>query len=228
MKIKVCGVPAGTAERDLDLLGRTGIDAVGLWHGVHGTPADLPLSELVRLTALASANDVEPVIVTFAGDAAALARAVDASGARWVQLHAYQLPKIVQELKASVRRPDVRVVKVLHIRGRRCLDLRLVDAYERAGVDAFLLDVASRDGRVGSTGEPIPPDVAASVVEHLSRPFYLAGGLSGSRSECYEALRRHPAFAGIDVSTAARDAAGRLRAGRIEAIEEAWRGVRVH
>jgi phosphoribosylanthranilate isomerase len=225
MKIKVCGVPAETAERDIDLLARTGIDAVGLWHGVPGTRADLSLPELVRFAGLAHANDVEPVIVTFASDATALARAVDESGAKWVQLHAYQLPKVVQQLK---RRPGVRVVKVLHVRGRRCLDLRLVSAYERAGVDAFLLDAAAGDGRVGSTGESIAPDVAASVVEHLSRPFYLAGGLSATGSECYEALSCDPGFAGIDVSTAARDRAGRLRAGRIEAIEEAWRGVRVH
>jgi phosphoribosylanthranilate isomerase len=72
------------------------------------------------------------------------------------------------------------------------------------------------------------PDVAAGVVERLSRPFYLAGGLSAAGSEPYEALRCDPGFAGIDVSTAARDAAGRLRAERIDAIEEAWRGVRVH
>ena len=39
MKIKVCGVPAGTAARDIELLARTGIDAVGLWHGVPGTEA---------------------------------------------------------------------------------------------------------------------------------------------------------------------------------------------
>ena len=228
MKIKVCGVPADTAERDIDLLARTGIDAVGLWHGVPGTRAELSLAELVRFAGVAHAGDVEPVIVTFASDAAALARAVHESGAKWVQLHAYQLPKAVQQLKASVRRPDVRIVKVLHVRGRHCLDLRLVGAYERAGVDAFLLDVAARDGRVGSTGESISPDVAASVIEQLSRPFYLAGGLSAAGSECYEALRCDPGFAGIDVSTAARDAMGRLRAERIEAIEGAWRGVRVH
>jgi phosphoribosylanthranilate isomerase len=228
MKIKVCGLPAETAERDIDLLARTGIDAVGLWHGVPRTQADLSRAELARFAGLAHARDVEPVIVTFSSDAAALARAVDVSGAKWVQLHAYQLPKVAQQLKASVGRPDVRVVKVLHVRGRRCLDLRLVAAYERAGVDAFLLDVAARDGRVGSTGEAMSPDAAASVVEHLSKPFYLAGGLSATGSECYEALRCESGFAGIDVSTAARDAAGRLCAERIEAIEEAWRGVRVH
>jgi phosphoribosylanthranilate isomerase len=228
MKIKVCGVTGETAEHDIGMLARTGIDAVGLWHGVPRTEADLSLAQLARFTGVAHAHDVEPVIVTFENDATALARAVDESGAKWVQLHAYQLPKVVKQLKASVGRPDVNIVKVLHLRGRRCLDQRLVGAYERAGVDAFLLDVTSRDGRVGSTGESIPPDGAARVVEGLSSPFYLAGGLSATGNESYDALACHPGFAGIDVSTAARDAAGRLRAGRIEAIDQAWRGVRVH
>jgi phosphoribosylanthranilate isomerase len=224
MKIKVCGVPGETAERDIDLLARTGIDAVGLWHGVPGTEADLSLAQLVRFAALAHACDVEPVIVTFERDAATLARATDVSGAKWVQLHAFQLPKVVGELKASA---TAKVVKVLHIRDGRCPAVRLAGAYERAGVDAFLLDVASHEGLVGSTGEALPPDVAERVVEHLSVPFYLAGGLSATGSEAYETLTSHPGFAGIDVSTAARDAAGQLRAERIEAIDQAWRGVRV-
>jgi len=224
MKIKVCGVSGETAESDIELLGRAGVDAVGLWHGVPGGDADLSRAKLVRYAAMARANEVEPVIVTFESDAAALAHAVNDSGAKWVQLHAYQLPMVVQELKASVRRLGVKVVKVLHVRGRRCVDVRLVAAYERAGVDAFLLDVATPDGRVGSTGESIAPDVAAGVADHLSRPFYLAGGISATGSETYEELARHPGFAGIDVHTGARDAAGRLRARRIGAIDRAWRG----
>jgi phosphoribosylanthranilate isomerase len=227
MKIKVCGIAGETAERDIELLARARVDAVGLWHGVPGGDADLSRRELVRYAGVARAHEVEPVIVTFESDAAALGRAVGESGARWVQLHAYQLPRVVHELKTSVRRLGVNVVKVLHVRDNRCVDLRLVAAYERAGVDAFLLDVATHDGRVGSTGESIPPDVTADLAGHLSRPFYLAGGLSATERGSYEELTRHPGFAGIDVHTGARDAVGRLRAQRIDAIDQAWRGVRV-
>ena len=95
-------------------------------------------------------------------------------------------------------------------------------------MDTFLLDVTARDGRVGSTGETLPPDVAARVVAQLQRPFYLAGGITASSCAAYAELTRHPGFRGIDVSTGARDADGRLAASRIDAIDEAWRGVRVH
>lgn len=227
MLIKVCGIRGETAERDVAMLAGAGVDLVGLWHGVRGGRGDLPRAELVRIAAAARARGVEPVIVTFESDAAALARTVRESGVRWVQLHAYQLPKVVRELRASVRRLGVKLVKVLHVRGRRCVDLRLVAAYERAGVDAFVLDVAMPDGRVGSTGETIAPDVAAAVAGALSRPFLLAGGISAAASRRYEELTRRRGFAGIDVDTGARDAAGRLRAQRIQAIDRAWRGSHV-
>ncbi len=226
MKIKICGVAGRTAERDIALLARAGVDAVGLWHGVRGGAAELSGAELARYAGVARDFDVEPVIVTFETDADALAKAVRASGARWVQLHAYQLPRVVRDLKTSVG-TDVNVAKVLHVRDRRCVDIRLVAAYERAGVDAFALDVATADGRIGSTGESLPPDVTAEVAERLSRPFYLAGGISAGARTAFEPLIRHPGFAGIDVDTGARDALGRLWAGRIAEIDRAWRGVRV-
>jgi phosphoribosylanthranilate isomerase len=225
MKIKVCGVPRASAEHDIALLSMSGIDAVGLWHGVPGAAADMARPELARFARFARAVGVEPVIVTFESDVRALGRAVGESGVRWLQLHAYQLPRVVHDLKARV---GVKVVKVLHIRGERCVDRRLIGAYERAGVDAFLLDAMSSDGRVGSTGESIRPDVAVDVVAQLNRPFYLAGGLSATGLEAYASLTRHPGFAGIDVSTAARDATGRLRTARLEAIDQAWRGAHVH
>ena len=67
-----------------------------------------------------------------------------------MQLHSYQTPGLVKKLKSLA--PDVRVLKVLHVRCDECLEGRVIDAYERAGVDVFLFDTVSEDGRVGSTG----------------------------------------------------------------------------
>lgn len=224
MLIKVCGVGGPAAERDVELLAAAGVDLVGLWHGVPGGHADLRRDELARVAAGARAHGLEPVLVTFGHDGAALARSARASGATWVQLHAYQLPRVVAELKRSLRGLDVRVMKVLHVRDQRCVDLRLADAYVRAGVDAFVLDVATAAGRVGSTGESIAPAVAARVADRLGRPFVLAGGIGAAASERHADLMLRPGFAGIDVDSGARDDDGRLQRGRIAAIVEAWRG----
>jgi phosphoribosylanthranilate isomerase len=224
MLLKVCGVWGASAERDIELVAAAEVDLVGLWHGIPGGDADLPTAELVRLAAVARANEIEPVIVTFESDPSALAHVVRRSGARWVQLHAFQLPHVVKELRASMGRARVTIVKVLHVRDGRCVDIRLAPAYEQAGVDAFLLDATTEDGRVGSTGEAIPPEVASSVAGQLNRPFFLAGGISAASRWRYRELTRDAGFVGIDVSTGARDGEGRLRLRRVVAINRAWRG----
>ena len=218
MKIKVCRV---TERADIELLGRCGVDGVGLWHGVTGGDAELTRDGFVRRAAEARECGVEPVLVTFAG--ASLTELARACRIRYVQLHAYQLPRVVQAL----RRPGLHLVKVLHVLGRRCVEERLIEAYERAGVDSFLLDVSTRAGHVGSTGETLPPDVAARLATRIQRPFYLAGGIGDTSREAYAELLSHPRFRGIDVSTAARGPGGRVCERRVTAIDRAWRGVGV-
>ncbi len=221
MKIKVCGV---TERAEVELLGRCGVDGAGLWHWVTGGDAELTRSAFARRAADARACDVEPVLVTFAADPEPVHALARACVIKYVQLHAYQLPKVV----AALRRPGLHLVKVLHVRGGRCVEERLIDAYERAGVDSFLLDVTSGDGSVGSTGEALPPTVAARLADRLTRPFYIAGGITGAAREAYGDLLSHPGFRGIDVSTGARDRTGRVCSQRITAIDEAWRGAGVH
>jgi phosphoribosylanthranilate isomerase len=223
MRFKVCGISGASAERDIEMLAAAGVDLVGLWHGVGGGDAELSLAELVHLAAAARRSEITPVLVTFERDPRTLAVALRASGVTWVQLHGYQLPSAVRELKALLGNRALEVVKVLHTRADGCVDARLARAYERAGVDAFLLDVTDGAGRVGSTGVPIRAEVALAVVGRLTRPFFLAGGISASARRRYDELASHEGFAGIDVSSAARDRAGRLDAARIESIGRAWR-----
>ena len=126
-----------------------------------------------------------------------------------MQLHGYQTPGFVGAVKSIA--PDVRVIKVLHVRGGKCVEERLIGAYEKAGVDVFLFDAVAEDGRVGSTGQTLDADLVASLAEGLTRPFLLAGGISAENRERYAALAAHPRFLGIDVDTNAR---GRRRQGQ--------------
>jgi phosphoribosylanthranilate isomerase len=92
-------------------------------------------------------------------------------------------------------------------------------------VDVFLFDTVSEDGRVGSTGLSLDADVVAGLVDKLSRPFLLAGGISAENRGRYEQLTAHPLFLGIDVDTNARGTDGRIDSSHVEAITHAWRGV---
>ena len=219
-RVKVCGI---TEPSEIDLLAGQQVDFVGLWYGVPGGPADLPLDVWRRFGAAAAATGrLAPVMVTFLKDVEAVREALDESQVHWVQLHGYQTPGFVRAVKGIA--PEVRVIKVLHVRGDACIEDRLIGAYEKAGVDVFLFDAVSEDGRVGSTGQTLNAELVASLAEGLTRPFLLAGGISAGNREQFAALAKHPRYLGIDVDTNARGADGKVSAEKVSAICQAWKG----
>jgi phosphoribosylanthranilate isomerase len=219
VRLKVCGA---TEPAEIDGLAGQPVDFVGLWYGVPDGPADLPLDDWRRLaSAAASAGQLAPVLVTFSKDAEMLREALDGSPVSWVQLHGYQMPGLVRALKSAV--PGVRVMKVLHVRGQECVEGPLLASYEKAGVDVFLFDAVSKDGRVGSTGETLDVEVVAALAEKIDRPFLLAGGISAENRARHEALASHPRFLGIDVDTNARGADGKIASENVGAIARAWK-----
>ncbi|EDY52416.1 N-(5'-phosphoribosyl)anthranilate isomerase [Streptomyces clavuligerus] len=225
MLLKICG--AGSAG-DVELLGAAGADLVGLWHGVPGGRADLSPSKLSALASAARrAARPRPVLVTFRRDADGLREALAAARIHWIQLHGYQPPGTVRALKdgGDGDGGDLTVVKVVHLDGESCPERSLIPAYERAGTDVFLVDAVAADGRIGSTGQPVDPGAVLGLVDRMSRPFLLAGGVRADNREEYRAVLEHPLFLGIDVDTAARDADGRLRADRVRAVSRGWRPV---
>ena len=220
VRLKVCGA---TDPAEIGALAGQPVDFVGLWYGVPGGPADLPLEDWRRLAAAAAeAGTLAPVLVTFAKDAQVLREALDGSPVAWVQLHGYQTPGAVRALKREA--PGVRVIKVLHVRGGECVEGPLIASYERVGVDVFLFDAVAEDGRVGSTGETLDVAYVASLADRLAKPFLLAGGISADNRDRHDALTAHPLFLGIDVDTNARGADGRIAAENVGAIARAWKG----
>jgi phosphoribosylanthranilate isomerase len=218
-RVKVCGIKDPS---EIDLLARRQVDFVGLWHGVPGGPADLPLETWQTLVAAAAASGgPAPVLVTFFKDVEDIRRTLEGSQAHWVQLHGYPTPSFVEAVKSIA--PDVRVIKVLHIRKGKCIEERMIGAYEQAGVDVFLFDAVADDGRVGSTGQTLDPDLVSTLAEGLTRPFLLAGGISAENRERYAALAAHPRFLGIDVDTNARGSDGKVSEENVAAISGAWK-----
>lgn len=218
--VKVCGI---VHPAELDTLSANTVDLVGLWLAVPGGPHDLPLDRWGALARRAAETDggPAPVLVTFTKDPEILREALGSAPVQWVQLHGYPTPGAVRKVKAIS--PDVRVIKVLHVRGGECVEASLIGSYEKAGVDVFLFDVVSDDGRVGSTGQELDPAVVAPLLDKLTRPFLLAGGISADNHDRYEKLAAHPLFLGIDVDTNARGADGRISADNVAAITRAWK-----
>jgi phosphoribosylanthranilate isomerase len=219
-RVKVCGI---VERAEIDLLAAQAVDFVGLWWGVPGGPHDLDRARWRELAESAAATGgVTPVLVTFAKDADELRETLEGSPVRWIQLHGYPTPGTIRKVKAIAS--DVRVIKVLHVRGGECVEAPLLASYEKAGVDVFLFDVVTEDGRVGSTGQAIDPAVVAPLADKLTRPFLLAGGISATNRAEYESLATHPRFLGIDVDTNARTADGKISSENVEAISRVWKG----
>jgi phosphoribosylanthranilate isomerase len=219
-RVKVCGI---VEPAEIEALAAAHVDWVGLWLGVPGGPHDLPLERWRTLADQSAASDggPTPVLVTFTKDAELLRSALTDGPVQWVQLHGYPTPGFVRKLKAID--PKVRVIKVLHVRGDECVEASLIGSYEKAGVDVFLFDTVSEDGRVGSTGLSLDPAVVAALADRLTRPFLLAGGISAENRERYGALASHPLFLGIDVDTNARGADGKIAGENVAEIVRAWR-----
>jgi phosphoribosylanthranilate isomerase len=217
-RVKVCGI-VGAAE--LAVLSTHRIDFVGLWWGVPGGPHDLERDRWRNLAEAAATQGLAPVLVTFAKDPEQLRDTLAGAPVQWIQLHGYPTPGAVRKVKAIG--DNVRVIKVLHVKGGECVEASLIGSYEKAGVDVFLFDVVTEDGRVGSTGQALDPTVVAPLLDKLARPFLLAGGISdGNRGE-YESLASHPLFLGIDVDTNARGTDGHISGERVAAITRVWK-----
>jgi phosphoribosylanthranilate isomerase len=216
----VCGI---VEPAELDVLAAHQVDWVGLWLAVPGGPHDLPAERWHELAQRAAATGAgpAPVLVTFTKDIEVLREALTAAPVEWVQLHGYPTPGFVRKVKAVG--PEVKVIKVLHVRGGECVEASLIGSYEKAGVDVFLFDTVSEDGRVGSTGLSLDADVVAGLVDRLTKPFLLAGGISAENRARYEQLTKHPLFLGIDVDTNARGRDGKIDQSHVEAIARAWR-----
>ncbi|MFI9332059.1 N-(5'-phosphoribosyl)anthranilate isomerase [Kitasatospora sp. NPDC052868] len=221
--LKVCGA---RTRADVALLADHGATLAGLWYGIPGGPADLTLAQLAHLAAAARDQGIEPTLVTFLDDPARLAAAAASTGIRWIQLHAYQSPAVVRALRAAL--PDAVLLKVLHLQGATCLERPLIGAYQRAGTDLFLLDTATADGRVGSTGQRLDPAHVLALLPRLERPFLLAGGLTPDNHHAYRAVTAHPLYRGADIDTAARDATGRFTAAAVTALARTWHREELH
>jgi phosphoribosylanthranilate isomerase len=218
-RVKVCGI---VEPAEIDLLAAHGVDFVGLWWGVPGGPHDLEREAWRALAdAAAAGGSVTPVLVTFSKDADELRATLAGTRVRWIQLHGYPTPGAIRKVKAL--EDGVRVIKVLHVRGGECVEAPLLASYEKAGVDVFLFDVVTEDGRVGSTGQAIDPEVVAPLADKLTRPFLLAGGISATNRGDYAALAAHPRFLGVDIDTNARTVDGKISADNVQAISQAWK-----
>ena len=159
-RIKLCGV---TNEEDLQAVSAAGADAVGLITGVADTsPRSVSPGAAARL-ARASAPFLSTVLVTMPESVSDVTRLTERVRPDVVQIHGVDV-----ELAAAIEGEVASLIVAADVS----------EATRFEGVpDAILVDSVDASG-AGGTGETTDWSRARGLVERLSTPVILAGGLT--------------------------------------------------
>lgn len=188
-RVKICGIKS---LEDARAAVELGADALGFLVEIEGAN-----NSIGAATASAFISQLPPfvttTVVTLETDPRRLSKLARATGAQMMQLQGEVTPDDVRALKALMFYLKISVA--IHAGDR---------AFERAknfedSADAILLDSAiSETGARGGTGKTHDLDASRKIVESLSIPVILAGGLNPANVA--EAIEKVKPYA-VDVQT---------------------------
>jgi phosphoribosylanthranilate isomerase len=199
VRAKVCGV---RSDRDLDVVVRSGADAVGLICGVTHVTEDELTADQARGLARRTPPMVSTVLVTHLTDAGEILHLAEHVGVDTIQVHGLVTPETVARVAELAG--GRRVIKAVHVLGPEAVEeaVALVDI-----CDAVLLDSRTSD-RLGGTGRTHDWSISRQIADALrdrGRPVILAGGLRPENVA--DAVRAVRPFA-VDVNSGVEDASG--------------------
>ena len=175
-----------------------GASALGLVSRMPSGPGVIP-DELIAEIAASVPPAVSSFLLTCAQDAGSVVEQQRRAGTDTVQLCDRLEPGSHEALRRAL--PGVRLVQVIHVRGRESVDEALSVAPH---VDAVLLDSGNQSLAVkelGGTGRTHDWAVSRMIVEAVGVPVFLAGGLNAGNVA--EAVARVRPF-GVDVCSGVR------------------------
>ncbi len=172
IKVKICGI---TNTKDALAAVSYGADAVGFLIGqVHYSTDSFISPEQAAEIVAKLPPFCSTVIVTHLSQAKEIIGVAKIANVNTIQLHGDTTPKEAIEIKEQL--PYIKTYKVVHVFD----DGAIEEAQKYTGVvDGIILDTAIKEtGQVGGTGKTHNWDVSRKVVESISLPIILAGGLN--------------------------------------------------
>lgn len=168
-RVKICGVRSLDEARAVV---EAGADALGFHIALEHSKC--PIGEATASSIIAHMPPfVASVIVTTALDSKELIRIARATGANTLQLQGEVSADTIRAVKAVF--PYFKVYAVVHVFGTDAIEA----AKKIEGADAIILDSADKtSGARGGTGKTHDWNVSRAVVESVSLPVILAGGLT--------------------------------------------------
>jgi len=212
-RVKICCI------RDVEearLAIGAGASALGLVSEMPSGPGVIDEATIAEVAA-AAPPAVATFLLTCLPDAARIADQVRRTRVSTVQICDRPQPGTAAALHRAL--PALKVVQVVHVTGPASVDEALEAAQE---ADAILLDSGNPAARVkelGGTGRRHDWALSAEIVARVSRPVFLAGGLTPENAE--EAILTVRPWA-LDVCSGVRTDE-RLDAGKLERLFAAIR-----
>ena len=187
--IKVCGIQS--AEEALGAV-EAGANTIGMLLGVPEYVKDRIDPETARGIVSSLSNEIRTVMVTHLLDPNEIIETAKYTGVKSIQLHNDISPEGMKVLRINL--PGIELIKAVHITDESAIDI--AKEYEPFA-DMILLDTKSGE-RIGGTGKTHDWNISKKIVEEVSIPVILAGGLNPENIE--EAINKVKP-AGIDANS---------------------------
>lgn len=198
--LKICG---NTNIEDVELVGNSGADYCGILVDVGFSERSLSLEQACKV---ASASKIPNVILMCNPEIETVAEVVAKIQPYAVQLLGQESLEFVKNLKSRVRCQIWKTIHLPIVSGQAS-----PEEYVQSGADALLVDsVDASEGflRLGGTGKIADWKAAAAIVEAVSIPVFLAGGINPENVE-KAILEVHPfgidLCSGVEVSKGKKD-----------------------
>lgn len=170
IRAKICG---NRNIKEAHIAVHCGADAIGILVGPHTeTQKHFVETETARDIIASLPPFVHGVIVTTYTTEDEIASVLSETGASVVQCHGQVSRETIAALR--VRFPTVSFIAVVHVRGAE--SMKEAQAYATVA-HALLLDTAHR-GVVGGTGMTHDWNMSAAIIQAVTVPIILAGGLT--------------------------------------------------
>lgn len=173
-RVKICCMASPSEVRAAAV---AGADAVGVVGPMPSGPGPVD-DATARLVIAAAPPGVSPFLLTSEASAEGVWRHVQATGAPVVQLVRHVDPSVHAELRALA--PALKIVQVVHVENEDAVDL--ARGYAKTA-DALLLDsgnprLGGEVEALGGTGRAHDWKISRQIVSIVTKPVYLAGGLT--------------------------------------------------
>ena len=215
MRIKICCIQSLEEARMAALAGANMLGLVGRMPSGPGPIEDDAIAEI----AAAAPRGTTTVLLSSETGADALVDHARRTGVDALQIVDAPKPGAYEELRRAS--PGLRIIQVIHVEDERAIEeARRLDGL----VDVILLDSGRPSAPVkelGGTGRTHDWRLSARLVEAVSTPVLLAGGLSPANAA--EAIRA-VGPAGLDICSGVRTD-GALDPGKLSAFIAAAKGV---